>query len=399
MHVRLISSAVAVSLLVSACTSADVGSGPEGPWIGTTSAADGVRTVITESGSVWGGVATVVEEAAIGADAGADEIVFGEVASVYANDGTIYVIDSAAPAVRMFDLDGNFLGNLGAAGEGPGEFTRPFRLAVAADGRAFLSEPAASRIHVYSADGAASATWEAATSGAAASALVFGEDGVLWVTVGGAAGGAAGRPGIQALPEGQPGERVVIEQLDGEPVPADGAGIVWTPAGAGQFIVGRSGATAYRFEVQRGGGPELVIERAWQPTSINPEFGAWFLRVYGRERPPTLPPYVGFIQAASGEIWVTRPANARRVPGCHEDLSDLDAARENPCWVPAFRVDVFGADGRLLGKVDLPDEVIPFSQWMHIDGDTLIARALADDGGHRVKRFRIVLPEPGQEPE
>ena len=92
---------------MSACSSANVAPGPEGPWVGTVTEADGVTTVVNESGSVWGGVATVVEEASAGGDGGSPDEVFGDVASVYEAGGTIYVVDAQAPAVRMFDHDGN----------------------------------------------------------------------------------------------------------------------------------------------------------------------------------------------------------------------------------------------------------------------------------------------------
>jgi hypothetical protein len=56
-------------------------------------------------------------------------------------------------------------------------------------------------------------------------------------------------------------------------------------------------------------------------------------------------------------------------------------------------VDVFGEDGRYLGEIDLPDDVTPVPQSMHVDGDMLIARSADADGVVRVKRFRIVVPD------
>ena len=386
---------LACIVLGAACAAPEGSPSPEGQWVGEITTQGEVTTVFNQSGSVWGGVATLVEEASIGAESGPEELVFGDVAWVFASVGTIYVIDPRAPAVRRYAHDGTPHGILGQSGEGPGGYTSPYRLALAPDGRIFVSDPAAEQINVYGADGAPLDTWSIRMSTVPPATLVVDAEGVLWAPVDPADMG--GRPGIQALPDGTPGERVLIEEFAGRPLPADGGqGILWTPGGGGELIVGVSGAGAYRFEIQRRGRAAVVVERAWEPIPVNPEFAAWFLQVYGRERPPTLPPYVGFTKAASGEIWVTRPTNAHRVAGCHEDLSDVDAARENPCWVPAFGVDVFGADGRYLGEVEMPDDIAPFAQWMHVDGEMLVARSL-QNGVFRVKRFRIVLPNRAEE--
>jgi hypothetical protein len=370
----------------------------EAPWVGSTTTEDGITTVHNESGSVWGGTATLVEETSIGVDAGPSELMFGNVASVYEHDGTIYVVDPQVPAVRTFDLEGNYLATLGAVGQGPGEYTEPHRVAIAPDGRIFVSEPGNDRINVYAADGTSLDTWTVQMSESLTSALVFDESGLLWVPVLSrdlVPGGA--RQGIRAMPDGVPGEYAVIDELEGQPVegPEGDQPIAWTAAGGGTLIVGWANALVYHFEIQHRGEPVLRIERAWKPTPLDPDFAAWYLAVYGRERPATYPAYIGFTKAASGEIWVTRPGPARYIEGCHDDLSDLDAARASPCWRPAFIVDAFGEDGRYLGAVAMPHDVTPVVQWMHIDGDMVVARSVGDDGVTRVKRYRLLLPGGG----
>jgi hypothetical protein len=64
-------------------------SGADGPWIGTITAEGDVTTVVNESGSVWGGAATLVEEASIGVDVGAPEYMLAGPASVTADDERI----------------------------------------------------------------------------------------------------------------------------------------------------------------------------------------------------------------------------------------------------------------------------------------------------------------------
>ncbi len=41
-------------------------------WVGTVTTEGNVTTVINESGSLWGGTATLVEEASIGVESGGD---------------------------------------------------------------------------------------------------------------------------------------------------------------------------------------------------------------------------------------------------------------------------------------------------------------------------------------
>lgn len=374
------------------CVGAD--SASESSWVGTVTTEGGVTTVFNESGSVWNGNATVVEEASIGVDAGPDELMFGDVVWLYEAGGTIYVVDVQVPAVRTFDLDGNFLGTLGAPGQGPGEYIAPWRVVVAPDGRVFVSDRRLRRVNVYASDGTPLDTWTAQhMTQLLSTSLELDEEGMLWIPLALNSPGEL-RMGMQALPGGEPGERALITRFDGEPVPPTPAqSAMWTTAGGGTMIVGRPETHGYRFEVQRLGETVLAVERFWEPVPVDPDYAAWYLAVYGDERPTHWPPFLVFTAVASGEIWVTRFGPVQRLAGCEQDLSDIESARATSCWRQNFIVDVFGEDGRYLGEIELPDDVTPVPQWMHVDGDMLIARSQQDDGVIRVKRFRIVLPD------
>ena len=175
-------------------------------------------------------------------------------------------------------------------------------------------------------------------------------------------------------------------------LPTAARNVVWTPSDGGTLIVGRPETHGYRFEVQRLGDTVLAVERFWEPIPVDPEYAAWYAAVYGDERPTHYPPFMGFIKAESGETWVTRSGPAERLAGCEDNLSNIEAARLNPCWGSTFIVDVFGEDGRYLGGIDLPDDITPVQWWMHVDGDMVIARAQEEDGVVRVKRHRLALP-------
>lgn len=72
-----------------------------------------------EEGTPW----RIVEELRIGAVDGEGPEVFGRVRSVIPDaQGRMWVMDSQAFELRLFDADGNFVRVVGGPGEGPGEF-------------------------------------------------------------------------------------------------------------------------------------------------------------------------------------------------------------------------------------------------------------------------------------
>ena len=83
------------------------------------------------------------------------------------------------------------------------------------------------------------------------------------------------------------------------------------------------------------------------------------------------------------------------MPACRStiatDPADFEGFLERPCWRQPFALEGFGADGRYLGRIRVPEgtrlEVPPF-----VDGDTMIAVVEDDAGAIMVKRYRLVLP-------
>ncbi len=80
---------LAILVLAVACSPEAPEPNADGTWVGTITTEGDVTTVVNESGSVWGGTATLVEEASIGVDAGADEYMLGQVMGLYATDDEI----------------------------------------------------------------------------------------------------------------------------------------------------------------------------------------------------------------------------------------------------------------------------------------------------------------------
>ncbi|MDE2974963.1 MAG: hypothetical protein OXU64_09645 [Gemmatimonadota bacterium] len=106
---------------------------------------DSAGVSIVTSAPTDGVYADVAEEAAlaVGAEEGPEELLFGRIASVARDErGNLVVADRAAGEIRIFGADGSHLRSFGGRGEGPGEFRAldgawptPGGGIVAADGR------------------------------------------------------------------------------------------------------------------------------------------------------------------------------------------------------------------------------------------------------------------------
>lgn len=76
-----------------------------------------------------------VEELRIGTVDGDSLYQFGQISGLDVDEnGDVYVLDSQARHVRVFDEAGTFLRTIGRSGQGPGEFRTPLMLAVLQDG-------------------------------------------------------------------------------------------------------------------------------------------------------------------------------------------------------------------------------------------------------------------------
>ncbi|HEY6898969.1 MAG TPA: 6-bladed beta-propeller [Rhodocyclaceae bacterium] len=66
-----------------------------------------------------------------------------------ASDGRLYVSDTGAHDVKIFDMAGNLLSTLGTRGEGPGEFNYPTHLAVRQE-HLYVTDSMNARVQVFS---------------------------------------------------------------------------------------------------------------------------------------------------------------------------------------------------------------------------------------------------------
>ena len=145
-------------------------------------------TIVRVAGApIHAGVAKLVEEISIGALDGPQEYLFGDISEVAIGaDGSIYVFDRQAPALRKYDARGRYVHTLGRRGQGPGEYLKGGGLAVHPDGRVMLWDSGTWRINVYSPAGESIATWSTPSgvggtvSVSTSHALVIDSTGVIW---------------------------------------------------------------------------------------------------------------------------------------------------------------------------------------------------------------------------
>ena len=420
MSLRPVVAASVVALVAVACATQEDAAESDGTWVGTITTEGNVTTVVNESGSVWGGPATLVEEASIGVETGADEYMFGAIQSIHADAERIYIIDAQVPAVRMYDHDGNFVGNLGGSGQGPGEYRAPGLVTSDGAGTAFVLAARRDRIIVYdTATGEVIEEWEFDDERCCAWPMSAVSSDTVWAPVQRWVPGDVRERvfGVQAVgPSGRFGDAIWVPDIEHDaatytlsdsdyPLQARfSPAVVWNPTLAGGLVAGAT--DAYRFEVHRPDGSMLVVERFWEPIPVSPEQREYERRYTiafqrrgndpefvwdGAEIPHQKPAYSWLKPAVSGEIWVSRYGASERTADCAEDPVEAgwDAVSGRRCWSDLSHTDVFGADGRYLGEVLLPkDAYMPAV----IDGRLVVAQTHDETGTYRVKRYRLVLP-------
>jgi len=406
------------SCAVLSCSPEVPESAPDGTWVGTITTEGNVTTVVNESGSVWGGTATLVEEASIGVDAGEDSYMFGRINGIAARGERIYVLDRQVPMLRVYDFDGRHLADIGGKGAGPGEFDVPFGVAVAPDGRVFVRDTNQGRINVYDEDGTSIDTWTIAAIFFTSRPMVATHNGFLYAPIrldpdaevfrrriamqGFAPDGTLTDPLVEPYADFET-QSVIVRRGTGwgnYPVPFAPTA-VWTMAPSGAMVSGIG--DEYRYEVRFPDGETMIVRRQIALVPVQPD-EADYHRDSLRDRisrargengtaegadpnaiPHTKPAFIGLRVGHQGRVWAIRQG-----PGEHQE-SCFGTPDDDPCWQDTFIVDVFDADGRYLGELDIPEGMQHYPE-PYISGDLVIAAYDDAAGFPTVKRYRLVLP-------
>ena len=171
---------------------------------------------------------------------------------------------------------------------------------------------------------------------------------------------------------------------------------------SGEMIHGD--ASEYRFVIERRGDNAVTkITNSYEPVTVDAREADWHrarVTAYmsqgdagwqwdAPEIPAVKPPYSEFVPASSGDVWVIRPG-----PGYEDTQCDPETAMDEApeiCWKDSRIVDVFGADGRLLGQVDVPRQ-LRLTPRPFIQEETVVGVIQDEAGTIMVKRYRLVLP-------
>ena len=408
-----------------ACGGATAPADGTGDWVGSVSTESAVTTVRNESGSKWGGLATLVEEASIGVDVGPPEYMLGSPGGLFATDNEVYVIDPQVPAVRVYDWQGQHLRNIGNEGQGPGEYLRPSGVLVDPAGRIYVREGGGDRrINVYSSSGEPLETWRWSTGTVRISGgqLLMRHDGAIFTRAirypeGEALNFENRVRGMQQVGrEGAVGEMIEEPDLGVETMEVSsdrmttvvpfspGQVTSFTPAGA--YLVGDN--SDYSFEIRYPDDRVITVERFWTPVPISDAEADYSIRTLtssmrrinslpewsynGSAVPDHKPAYYSFYPTQGTRVMVVRHGPSHMLEGC--DLAfDLNTRPEGPCFEFERVWDMFDLEGNYLGEVQRPDAARLSTPFWRDDALWIVVED--ELGTMMVKRFRFELPGAG----
>ncbi len=351
-----------IGALVTGCSGRSVGEG----WVHETTTEGAVTTVRTVSGSVWGGPGQLVEEASIGVVEGADEFMLGRVRGLHVYRDRIYVLDNQVPILRVYDLVGNHLLDIGGQGAGPGEFEDPRSVTVdPRDGTIYVRDGGLGRINRYAPDGVPLDSWPLMAGISTGTELVMTPDGKVYTAVyridfdidlftkGMALMGPEGATGDTIYgPEFDFEEwELEVRSEDGEQISIDLVPFspeeMWVLCPYGSVVGGVS--EEYRFEIHNATGGITVVETTRERVPVDPGEARWYRNRLIADFRTVLP----------GWAWSSR--------------------RKVPRFKPAYAQFI-------------PDGLLPRPE-PYIEGDMVVALIQDDDGVQYVKRYRLSLPE------
>ncbi|MCK4506776.1 MAG: hypothetical protein KAW14_14260 [Candidatus Aegiribacteria sp.] len=109
---------------------------------------------ISEDVQEIGGRVSIIITDSIGVELGDSNYVFASIdALAHGPDGNIYILDRGACCVKVYSPGGEFIRRISREGNGPGEVTAAFGMAVLGDGRISICAPMQGGMHNFLPDG------------------------------------------------------------------------------------------------------------------------------------------------------------------------------------------------------------------------------------------------------
>lgn len=129
-----------------------------GAWRGTIDTLPSGRVVVRNTADpIWPaeGGWRVVEEIRIGTVEGDGPDVFGRIGSLALDElGRIWVLETQAQELRVFESDGSHVRTVGRRGGGPGEFSQALQVRLGPDGNIWVMDPQNNRFSLFDTAGA-----------------------------------------------------------------------------------------------------------------------------------------------------------------------------------------------------------------------------------------------------
>ncbi|PWN06509.1 6-bladed beta-propeller [Rhodohalobacter mucosus] len=308
-----------------------------------------------------------VEELRIGQMEGDEEVVFGAINGIAVGaEGRIYVSDYQVPTLRMYDSGGNFLGNVGREGRGPGEYLRIAGVKTFTDGELAIWDGGNQRITTYEPDGSFQEHFPLQARLSAVDIFEVDTEGNFYVRIVLRSG-----PGVPNWEYGWvrvSAEGAVVDTLQ---VPPDlneypQTFVLFTASGdahafieremfalspMGYLVTGRN--TEYDITLHKPEG-EVSIQRDYEPIAVREEektqWRKW-IDYYNvtHQVPDNKPVFKKIMTDMEGRIWVWRYTEAIYT---EENIGPHFGPESNWWEPPTF--DVFNPDGSFYARVELP---------------------------------------------
>jgi hypothetical protein len=342
-------------------------------------------------------------------------------------DGRVYVWDPATPALWLINPDGTGLRRLGRKGSGPGEYQRMSGLAVSRDSGILLWDEGNSRVNLYDRDGQyRSSTTLPISFCCPGDVATMDTMGRTWLEIelfpNDKSKPMAFRPGeeptvflrldsagnvLDTLPVlDLPGDHAPLTAINESPtgismsssVMPYGTHTVRAASPFGTVVTGQGRPYAIYGEIN---GKPLRIEGFVTPVPVSAEerqqiraFHEFRLRQVkadwswtGPDVPAEKPAYFELNVGEDGRIWASLSSASEPAPNARSS----EPGRRGPAPPPILfrdrenRWDIFGADGRYLGRIGASRLFTPYV----MRGDTVWGVMLDEDDVPTVVKMRI----------